>query len=81
MSNASVRTPAHRAIEIDGARVARGLGLDVAAFRQLMEDRKVTVLCERGIGEDAGRFRASFYYRDMRVRLVVDGQGLVLEEA
>ena len=62
-------------IEIDGALVAQGLGLDVATFRQLMERRQVTVLCERGTGEDAGLWRASFYHGTRRVRLVVDGDG------
>ena len=46
-----------------------------AEFRQLMEDRKITVLCERGIGDDEGLYRASFYHEGRRVRLVVDGQG------
>jgi hypothetical protein len=64
-----------RAVEIDGALVARGLGLALAEFRQLMEHRKITVLCERGRGEDAGLYRASFYHDGKRVRLVVDGDG------
>ena len=74
--------PAQRgpSIEVDAARIAPGLGLDVTAFRQLMADRKVTVLCERGTGEDAGLWRASFYYGDRRVRLVVDAVGNVLAE-
>lgn len=66
------RTPA---IEIDAALVAPGLGLTVEEFRQLMEQRRITILCERGVGEDAGRYRASFYYGDRRVRLVVDSHG------
>jgi len=65
-----------RAVEIDGALVARGLGLATDAFRKLMEDRQVTVLCERGTGEDAGLYRASFYYAGKRVRLVVDADGM-----
>src|SRR3546814_8790562 len=44
--------PSH-AVEIDGALVARGLGLAVPEFRQLMDRRQITVLCERGTGEDA----------------------------
>src|SRR3546814_19657238 len=52
--------PSH-AVEIDGALVARGLGLAVPEFRQLMDRRQLTVLCERGTGEDAGLYRASFY--------------------
>ena len=67
-----------REIEIDAALVARGLDLPLAEFQQLMEDRKVTVLCERGTGEDAGRYRASFYYEGRRVRLVVDAAGNLL---
>lgn len=70
--------PREPSIAVDAARIARGLGLEVAAFRQLMADRKVTVLCERGTGEDTGRWRASFYYDGRRVRLVVDADGTVL---
>ena len=70
------RTPA---IEIDAALVAPRLGLTVAEFRQLMEQRRITVLCERGVGEDFGRYRASFYYGDRRVRLVLDAAGRVCD--
>ena len=64
-----------RAVEIDGALVAAGLGLALTEFRQLMEQRKITTLCERGTGEDAGLYRASFYHDGKRVRLVVDAEG------
>lgn len=66
-------------IEIEAAPVAEGLGLAPADFMQLLEDRKITQLCERGTGEDAGLFRASFYYDGRRVRLVVDASGRVVE--
>ena len=62
-------------VEIDGALVAHGLGLELPAFQELMEHRKITVLCERGIGEHAGLYRASFYHDGKRVRLVVDRHG------
>jgi len=65
-------------IEIEGALVARGLGLDVTTFRQLMSDRRITVLCERGTGEDAGLYRASFHHGDRCVRLVVTADGSVV---
>ena len=64
-----------RAVEIDGALVASGLGLALADFRQLMEHGKISVLCELGVGEDAGLYRASFYHEGRRARLVVDGEG------
>lgn len=66
-------------IEIDAALVAERFGLTIAAFRQLKEDRKITELCERGTGPDAGLYRASFYLDGKRVRLVVDGSGRVVE--
>lgn len=62
-------------IEIDGALVARSLGLEVARFRELMAQRKVAILCERGTGQDAGLYRATFYYGKRRLRLIVDEQG------
>ncbi len=65
-------------IEIEGGIVARSLGMEIAVFRQLMEDSKITVLCERGTGEDTGRYRASFYYGNRRVRLLVDQHGRLL---
>ena len=66
------------AIEIDGALVAGGLGLPLSEFRQLMEQRRIAVLCERGTGEDSGTYRATFYLDDRRVRVVVDGEGQVV---
>lgn len=62
-------------LEIDAALVAYQLQLDVAEFRRLMEQRKIAVLCERGVGEDSGTYRASFYYGERSARLVVDGEG------
>ena len=62
-------------IEVEAALVASGLELEVAAFKRLMEQHKVTVLCERGTGEDAGLYRASYYYKGRRLRLVVDADG------
>ena len=65
-------------IAIDAAVVAPRLGLDVATFRGLMDDGRVSVLCERGIGEDSGRYRATFYHHRARARFIVDAQGNVL---
>ena len=59
--------------------MARGFDLEEAEFRRLMDARKISVLCERGTGEDAGRYRASFYFEGRRVRLVVDADGQVID--
>lgn len=66
-------------LEVDGALVAARLGLPGDAFRRLMADGQVSVLCERGIGEDAGRYRATFYYAGRRARLLLDEAGRMLE--
>ena len=68
-------------LEIDGAIVAAAIGLDVDEFRRLMADGKVSVLCERGTGEDAGLYRASFYYQGRRARFVVDAGGRIVDPA
>lgn len=65
-------------IEIDGALVAAMLGLDVETFRQLMHDSKISVLCERGTGEDAGLNRVTFYFQDRRFRALVTRDGQIL---
>ena len=65
-------------IEIDGDLVARKLGLQPAEFRQLMEDRKIAVLCERGVAEDAGLYRATFYHRERRFRAVLEAGGRIV---
>ena len=62
-------------LEIDGAMVARELGLETDQFRQLMADGKISVLCENGTGEDSGTWRASFYHGKRRARFVVDSRG------
>ena len=67
-------------LDIDGALVAREIGLEVAEFRRLMDEGKVAVLCERGTGEDTGRYRASFYYAGKRARFILDETGRVLDE-
>lgn len=67
------------AIDIDGALVARTLDIELETFRSLMSTGKISVLCERGTGEDQGRYRASFYYAGKRARFIVDETGKVLE--
>ena len=77
----SIDVNPERVIEIDAALVAPGLGLDVARFRQLMEQHRITLLCERGTGADAGLYRASFHHAGRRVQLVVDGDGNPVADA
>ena len=72
-----IATP-NPSIDIDGVLVARALDLEVERFRQLMADGKISVLCERGTGEDLGRYRASFYFGRKRARFLLDTEGQLL---
>jgi hypothetical protein len=46
-----------------------------------MREGKVTSLCERGVGEDAGRYRLTFFHENRVLRIVVDEDGNVLEQS
>lgn len=67
-------------IEVDSALIAPGLGLEPAEFKRLLDTGKIRVLCERGTGEDAGSYRASYYLGNRRVRLLVDAAGNLLQD-
>ncbi|THD56992.1 MAG: hypothetical protein E8A46_02480 [Bradyrhizobium sp.] len=47
----------------------------------LMREHAITSVCERGIDADEGEFRLSFFYRNRRARLSVDGSGHVLRRS
>ncbi len=65
-------------IEVDAIQVARGLGLPVEEFRQLMDSGRIRTLSERGTGTEAGLYRLSFWHAGRRYRVVSDAQGRVL---
>ena len=67
-------------IEVDSALIAPGLGLEPAEFKRLLDSGKIRVLCERGTGEDAGAYRASYYLGNRRVRLLLDANGKLLQD-
>lgn len=62
-------------IAIDPVPIAHALALEPAVFLRLLEQRKISQLCERGIGQDEGFYRASFYHQGRRARVVVDRHG------
>ena len=42
---------------------------------------KIESLCERGLDEDAGRYRLTFFYESRRFRLLVDEEGNVIRHS
>ena len=64
---------------VDAALVASNFGLAPTLCRTLMRDGRITSRCERGVDEDAGRYRLTFFYGAQRLRIVVDEAGEILE--
>ena len=69
------------AIQVDVAVVAKGLGIEPALVQEGMREGKITSLCERGVEEDEGRHRVTFFSGSRRFRLVVDNEGNVLQRS
>lgn len=68
-------------LQVDAIVVAAGLQLTPEALRIALRDGTVTSRCEAGQGEDAGRFRITFFSATRRMRLVVDATGAVLQRS
>lgn len=61
--------------------IAEGLDLPEHAIARAMSSGAITTRFERGEGEDAGRYRLSFFHRDKVLRLTVDEAGTILSRA
>lgn len=66
------------AIEVDAAVIASGLGIEPSLVHAQMQAGEITSLCERGVNDDAGTFRLSFFTEHKRLRLIVDEKGEVI---
>ncbi len=66
---------------VDASIIADGLGLPEHAIARGMSTGAITTRTERGEGEDAGRFRLSFFHRQKVLRLTVDEAGTILSRA
>jgi hypothetical protein len=70
-----------REFGVDASVIGEGLGLEPARVLEAMRERRITSLCERGVGEDAGRSRLTFFFGRRRLRLVIDRAGNLLERS
>ncbi len=69
------------AVEIDASIVGAGLGLEAQEVLGLIRSNAITSVCEHGIGEDAGRYRLTFFHKGRRLRLIVDDCGRVVRHS
>ena len=69
------------ALSIDATVIGRGLNVEPSLVQLRMREGKITVLCERGVNEDAGRYRLTFFYENRRFRLIVDEEGNAVQRS
>jgi hypothetical protein len=69
------------AIQIDSKVIGEGLNMDPSVVQELIREGKITSRCERGIEEDEGRYRLTFFSKQSRFRLVIDSMGNVIQRS
>lgn len=67
-------------IEVPAELIAEGLGLPVAELTGLLRSGAITSRSERGVEEDAGRHRLTFFHGGRRLRLIVGDDGRVIKQ-
>jgi Family of unknown function (DUF6522) len=68
-------------LEVDAAIIGEGLKVDPSAVQRLMRQSEITSRCERGVAEDAGLLRLTFFYRGRRLRIIVDDTGAIVRRS
>jgi hypothetical protein len=62
-------------VEVDARTIGEGLGMAPELVQAGLKEGTITSLCERGIDDDAGSYRLSFFTQHRRLRMIVDGTG------
>lgn len=80
--------PSERVVEfsdntflVDAALIGELLQIPASRVPALMRDGKITSACERGVDDNAGEFRLTFFYRNRRARLGTDPEGRILRKS
>ena len=69
------------AIQIDSRVIGEGLNMDPSVVQEFIREGKITSRCERGVEEDEGRYRLTFFSKQRRFRLVIDSMGNVIQRS
>ena len=64
-------------VTVDAALIADALGLEPSSVPVRMREGEITAICERGIDEDSGFYRLTFFRAGYRARLIVDSEGAI----
>ncbi len=66
---------------VDAAILAAAFGRPTPEIRASMQDGRITSRCETGSGDDAGRWRLTFYFEGRALRLTVNADGEILKRS
>ena len=66
---------------VDADVLADAFALPRAEVQRRMASGAIPTRCEKGVDEDAGRWRLTFFHAGRALRLTVDGTGRVLGKA
>ena len=68
-------------IVVDAVLLGELLDIQPAEVPALMKAGAITSTCEKGVGDDAGEYRLSFFYRNRRIQLGVDESGRIVRRS
>jgi len=68
-------------IQVDANIIGQNLGLEPFEVQRLMREGKLTSSCERGVNEDDGHYRLTFFLGRRRLRLIVDEAGRIIQQS
>jgi len=66
---------------VDAEIIADAFGIAASNVQNLMQSKAITSQCEKGIGEDEGSWRLTFYHNNRAFRLTVDDKSQILRRA
>jgi Family of unknown function (DUF6522) len=66
---------------VDAALMGELLDMPASRVPILMREGAITSACERGVEDNEGEFRLSFFYRNRRARLSMDAAGRVIRRS
>lgn len=69
------------AIQVDVTIVAAGLWIEPPLVQEGMREGRITSVCERGVDEDEGRYRVTFFSENRRFRITVNNESNVLQRS
>ena len=68
-------------VHLEASLIAADFGLDAPGVLEAMRTGRMTSVWERGMDDDAGRYRVTFFHENRQLRLTVDATGQILERS